>query len=153
MNTSQWSRTDSPPQASADLRGAVHKNTGYLMGGFAGGKLLNTVYTASIDKLISNAYAVDQPTDDSNSTDNPTEDNLTWKVVTNTTDYIPSAVVTSGMVLAIGGAESSDLSSKSIRCLRTRFLVPYWRSTNSSRGCCIIITVSVNRVHCNRWLG
>ena len=111
INTSQWSRTDSLPQACSNSKEAVYNNMGYLMGGFNGGKLFNTVYTASIDKLISNAVAVDQPTDDSNSTDNATEDDLAWKVVANTPDYGPSAVVMSGMVLAIGGTESSDIIS------------------------------------------
>ena len=117
INTSQWSRTDSLPQACAQLTGAVHNNTGYLMGGFNGEILYNTVYTASIDKLISNAVAVDQPTDDSNSTDNAPGDDLAWKVVANTPDYDPSAVAMSDMVLAIGGLESSDPSSERIKAV------------------------------------
>ena len=117
INTSQWSRTDSLPQACSDLRGAVHNNMGYLMGGWDGDISLNTVYTASIDKLISNAVAVDQPTDDSNSTDNAPEDDLAWKVVANTPAYDPSAAVISGMVLAIGGTESSDISSEQIKAV------------------------------------
>ena len=107
INTSQWSSTDRLPQACADLRGVVHNNTGYLMGGFDGETLFNKIYTVSIDELISNAVSVDQPNDDINSIDNAPESDLIWKVVANTPDYVPSTVVISGMVLAIGGRESS----------------------------------------------
>ena len=117
-NTSQWSRTDRLPQACAVLRGAVHNNTGYLMGG------LNKVYTVSIDKLISNAVSVDQPNDD---VDNTPEDDLIWKVLTNTPDYDPSVLVTSDMVLAIGGRDSSDISE----CERTEAIYAYSQLTDS----------------------
>ena len=102
INTSQWSSTDRLPQACTDLNGVVHNNTGYLMGGWDGEMLLNKVYTVSIDKLISNTVSVDQPNDDINSIDNTPEGDLIWKVVANTPNYDPSAVVISGMVLSIG---------------------------------------------------
>ena len=114
INTSQWSSTDRLPQACAVLTGAVHNNTGYLMGGFNGEMLLNDVYTVSIDKLISNAVSVDQPNDDIKSINEAPEGDLTWKVVANTPDYFPSAVAISGMVLAIGGADSSSEPTKAI---------------------------------------
>ena len=114
INTSQWSSTDRLPQACTDLRGAVHNTTGYIMGGSDGEMLLNKVYTVSIDKLISNAVSVGQPNDDINSIDNAPEGDLIWKVVANTPDYYPTAVVISGMVLAIGGRDSSDEHTKAI---------------------------------------
>ena len=114
INTSQWSSTDRLPQACADLRGAVHNNTGYLMGGWGGEMLFNNVYTVSIDKLISNTVSVNQPNDDIKSINEAPEGDLTWKVVANTPDYFPSTVVISGMVLAIGGADSSGEPTKAI---------------------------------------
>ena len=100
INTSQWSSTDRLPQACIMLRGVVHNNTGYLMGGLDGEMLLNNVYTVSIDKLISNAVSVDQPNGDINSIENAPEGDL---ILAKTPNYLPSAVVISGMVLAIGG--------------------------------------------------
>ena len=114
INTSQWSRTDSLLQTCYEMKGAVHNNMGYLMGGYDDGILLNTVYTASIDKLISNAVPVDQPTDDSNSTYDAPKNDLAWNVVANTPDYDPCAVVISGMVLAIGGIGFSSEPTKAI---------------------------------------
>ena len=117
INTSQWSSTDRLPQACAGLTGAVNNNMGYLMGGWDGEMLLNKVYTVSIDKLISNAVSFDQPNDDIKSIDNNLKGDLIWKVVANTPGYYPSAVVISGMVLAIGGKDSSDGSNEPTKAI------------------------------------
>ena len=87
------------------------------MGGLYGVTLFNEVYTVSIDKLMSNTVSVDQPNDEVNSIDNAPEGDLIWKVVANTPDYFPSAVVISGMVLAIGGRDSSDVSSEPTKAI------------------------------------
>ena len=109
INTSQWSQTDKLPIACCQLSGVVSKDMVYLVGGRDDKQRQNRTLTASINELLSNAIPVTQPNEEQRANASQECDSA-WNEVANTPDYFPSTVTVSGMVLAMGGDRSYDLS-------------------------------------------
>ena len=109
INMSQWSQTDKLPIACYLLSGVVSKDMVYLVGGGDIKQRHNKTLTASINKLLSNAVPVTQPNEEQRANASQECDSA-WNEVANTPAYRTSAVTVSGMVLAMGGVRSYDLS-------------------------------------------
>ena len=104
ISTSQWSETDRLPYACYNQRGTVYNNTVYLMGGY-GGKILNKVFAAQVDKLIS---ADRQDDGSANKADS------VWNTISNTPSDRPSPVTISDTLFAIGGMDSGYKANQRI---------------------------------------
>ena len=109
INTSQWSQTDKLPIDCYVLSGVVIKDMVYLVGGQDIKQRHNKTLIASVNELLSNAIPVTQPNEEQRANASQECDSA-WNEVANTPAYRTSAVTVSGMVLAMGGDRSYDLS-------------------------------------------
>ena len=101
-DTSQWYRTDPLPTACYNISLVAIGNTCYALGGYNRTRLNQALY-ASVGDLLRNAVPANQTTHSGSS-----DTQSAWKTLPNTPNYMPTAAVLAGSILAIGGRETSE---------------------------------------------
>ena len=101
-DTSQWYRTDPLRTACQDILLVAIGNTCYALGGYNYPSHLNQALYASVGDLLRNAVPANQTTHSGSS-----DTQSAWKMLPNTPNYMPTAAVLAGSLLAIGGRETS----------------------------------------------
>lgn len=121
--TAQWTRAKELPVAGVFMNGGIQNNTLYMIGGINGARNgLNKVYTTTMEKLLSSQQ---QPLLQEANTGNTaaSSDETIWNEIARSVLFAPSAFISSGMILTIGGHTATGSCTGGIYA--------YFRSQNS----------------------